>query len=79
MGSAPCVLLPDSCKAVFSNAPQQNFIDLTWAPNTDADLAGYNLYRIEGHDGQWRCEAIWRSLARDGEAIVETKRIVRSD
>src|SRR5215510_8125602 len=41
--------------------------------------AGYNLYRIEGRDGQWRCEAIWRSLARDGEAIVETRRIVLSD
>src|SRR5262249_43114138 len=41
--------------------------------------AGYNLYRIEGRNGQWRCEAIWRSLARDGDAIVETKRIVLSD
>jgi len=41
--------------------------------------AGYNLYRVEGGSGQWRCEAIWRSLARDGDAIVETKRIVLGD
>src|SRR5439155_15335889 len=31
--------------------------------------AGYNLYRVEGRNGQWRCEAVWRSLARDGDAI----------
>ena len=41
--------------------------------------AGYNLYRVEGGGGQWRCEAIWRSLARDGDAIVETKRIMLID
>jgi 3',5'-cyclic AMP phosphodiesterase CpdA len=41
--------------------------------------AGYNLYRVEGRNGQWRCEAIWRSLARDGDAIVETKRTILSD
>ncbi len=32
----------------------------------------------KAHSGDWRCEAIWRGLARDGEAIVETKRIVLS-
>jgi calcineurin-like phosphoesterase family protein len=41
--------------------------------------AGYNLYRVEGRNGQWRCEAIWRALARDGDAIVETKRTILSD
>jgi fibronectin type 3 domain-containing protein len=34
-------------QAVFSGVGQQPFIDLTWAPNTDADLAGYNVYRRE--------------------------------
>jgi hypothetical protein len=34
---------------------------------------------VEGRNGQWRCEAIWRSLARDGDAIVETKRTILID
>jgi 3',5'-cyclic AMP phosphodiesterase CpdA len=49
------------------------------APRGEHDCGGYNLYRIEGHEGRWRCEAIWRSLARDGDAIVETKRTVLGD
>jgi hypothetical protein len=38
---------PSGLQAVFSGVGQQPFIDLTWAPNTDADLAGYNVYRHE--------------------------------
>jgi 3',5'-cyclic AMP phosphodiesterase CpdA len=49
------------------------------APRGEHERGGYNLYRIEGRNGRWRCEAIWRSLARDGEAIVETKRTILSD
>jgi len=45
-------------------------------PPGERDCAGYNLYRIEGVSGGWRCEAIWRSLARDGNGIVEMKRMV---
>jgi len=41
---------PVGLQAVYSGNPQQNFVDLTWAPNTEADLAGYNIYRREeGH------------------------------
>ncbi len=36
---------PTGLQAVFSGVGQQPFVDLTWAPNTDADLAGYNVYR----------------------------------
>lgn len=36
---------PSGLQAVFSGLPQRPFIDLTWAPNTDQDLAGYNVYR----------------------------------
>ena len=38
-------LAPVGVQAVFSGVGQKPFIDLTWAPNTDADLAGYNVYR----------------------------------
>ena len=38
------------------------------------DRAGYNLYRIHGGGGDWRCEAIWRGLASDGGGIVDIKR-----
>jgi fibronectin type 3 domain-containing protein len=38
-------------QAVFSGPGQKPFIDLTWAPNLEADLAGYNVYR-RAVDGQ---------------------------
>ena len=34
-------------QAVSSGVGQKPFVDLTWAPNTEADLAGYNVYRHE--------------------------------
>ena len=39
--------VPTGLQAVFSGPGQQPFIDLLWAPNTDPDLAGYNVYRRE--------------------------------
>jgi Fibronectin type III domain len=39
--------VPLGLQAVFSSVGQPNFIDLTWTPNTDAELAGYNVYRQE--------------------------------
>ena len=36
---------PVGLQAVFSSIGQKPFIDLTWAPNSDADLAGYNVFR----------------------------------
>ena len=36
---------PAGLQAVFSSVGQKPFIDLTWAPNLDSDLAGYNVYR----------------------------------
>ena len=36
---------PVGLQAVFSSIGQKPFIDLTWAPNTDGDVAGYNIFR----------------------------------
>ncbi|HTQ09821.1 MAG TPA: hypothetical protein VMI31_07095 [Fimbriimonadaceae bacterium] len=36
---------PAGLQAVFSSVGQKPFIDLTWAPNLESDLAGYNVYR----------------------------------
>ncbi|MBZ5706267.1 MAG: hypothetical protein LAN63_13030 [Acidobacteriia bacterium] len=39
--------VPSGLQAVFSGVGQAPFVDLIWAPVTDADLAGYNVYRHE--------------------------------
>ena len=39
--------VPSGLQAVFSGPGQKPFIDLVWAPITDIDLAGYNVYRSE--------------------------------
>ena len=39
--------MPSGLQAVFSGPGQRPFIDLVWAPDTDVDLAGYNVYRRE--------------------------------
>ena len=39
--------VPTALQAVFSGVGQQLYIDLTWAPASEADLAGYNVYRRE--------------------------------
>ena len=38
---------PTEVQAVFSGVGQQPFVDVTWAPGAEADLAGYNVYRRE--------------------------------
>ena len=39
--------VPAGLQAVYSGEGQKPFVDLIWAPVTDADLAGYNAYRRE--------------------------------
>jgi len=38
---------PSELQAVFSGPGQKAFIDLVWAPLSEADLAGYSVYRHE--------------------------------
>jgi hypothetical protein len=38
---------PSGVQAVFSGVGQKPFVDLTWAPSLDPDLAGYNIFRHE--------------------------------
>lgn len=42
--------VPENLQAVFSGVAQQPFIDLTWTPDTEPDLAGYNIYRHVGDE-----------------------------
>lgn len=39
--------VPSGLQAVFSGPGQAAFVDLVWAPVTDVDLDGYNVYRHE--------------------------------
>ena len=47
------------------------------APPGEHDPAGYNLYRIEGSSGAWRCDVITRGMA--GDSVVELDRTVLRD
>jgi len=42
---------PTGLQAVFSSVGQKPFVDLTWAPNLETDVAGYNVFRRNG--GGW--------------------------
>jgi|SRR6516225_531861 hypothetical protein len=36
---------PTGLQAVYSSVGQKPFVDLSWAPNMESDLAGYNVFR----------------------------------
>jgi hypothetical protein len=38
---------PNGLQAVFSGVGQTPFVDLVWSPDTEPDLAGYNVFRHE--------------------------------
>jgi hypothetical protein len=42
--------VPSGLQAASSGPGQQLFVDLIWAPDTDLDLTGYNVYRREGRE-----------------------------
>ncbi|MCU1308993.1 MAG: Fibronectin, type [Candidatus Angelobacter sp.] len=41
---------PSGLQAVYSALDTRKFIDLTWTPNEESDLAGYNVYRKDGEN-----------------------------
>jgi hypothetical protein len=41
--------VPGGLQAAYSGEGQNPFIDLIWAPVTNTDLAGYNIYRSEAN------------------------------
>ncbi len=49
--------VPAGLQAVSSGLEQQPFVDLIWAPDADADLAGYNVYRSEAGSTEVRLNA----------------------
>jgi fibronectin type 3 domain-containing protein len=42
--------VPTGLQAVFSGVGQVPFVDLVWSPDTEADLAGYNIFRHEENE-----------------------------
>ena len=48
---------PSGLQAVFSGVTQQPAIDLTWTPNTEPDLAGYNVYRHSANEAPVKINA----------------------
>ncbi len=44
---------PVELQAVFSSIGQKPFVDLTWAPNSETDVAGYNVFRRRNR-GEWQ-------------------------
>jgi hypothetical protein len=71
--------VPAELQAVFSGPGQAPAIDLVWAPVTDLDLAGYNVYRHEagGAAVMLNREPVKTPAYRDGN-VVSGKRYLYS-
>ncbi len=67
--------VPTGLQAVFSGVGQAPFIDLVWAPVTDADLAGYNVYRHEegGQAVKINSELVKTPAFRDSNVVAGKK------
>ena len=62
---------PTGLQAVFSGPGQKAFIDLVWTPDSEADLAGYNIFRRDsGADWRKINSDLVRSPAFRDDAVV---------
>jgi hypothetical protein len=66
--------VPTGLQAVASGEGQKPFVDLIWAPVTNADLAGYNVYRHEanGAAAKLNSELVKSPAYRDGAVVAGT-------
>ncbi len=64
--------VPSGVQAVFSGPGQQPSIDLVWAPVTDSDLDGYNVYRHEegGASVKMNLEPVKMPAFRDAQVVA---------
>jgi hypothetical protein len=64
--------VPGGLQAVFSGPGQPPFIDLIWTPVSDADLAGYNIYRHEagGAAVKFNSELVRTPAYRDAQVVA---------
>ena len=66
--------VPSGLQAVASGEGQKPFVDLIWAPVTNADLAGYNVYRRDanGRAAKLNSELVKSPAYRDVAVVAST-------
>ena len=66
--------VPSGLQAVASGEGQKSFVDLIWAPVTNADLAGYNVYRRDanGRAAKLNSELVKSPAYRDSAVVAST-------
>lgn len=64
--------VPSGVQAVYSGEAQKPFVDLIWAPVTNVDLAGYNVYRREENAAAMKLnsELVKSPAYRDSEIVA---------
>lgn len=56
--------VPAGLQAAYSGEGQKPFIDLIWAPVTNSDLAGYNVYRAEASGAETKMTKLNSDLVK---------------